>query len=182
MVKKRYNGPWSYKDSRWTPELLKKAGHTKANDGAFFLPFKNFLSKPYFRRTDVAIYKDFASTHTYPVTQKTQDLKIKINIPNTQVVYFTVEMLNKRFKKNCNWKRYSVGIYFLKGTYYSNKNLITTGFLGWSHHHTTGKPDVATPAGTYTLNIYNWNYPKSDSIEYQVTVYQEGTDKVTLSY
>lgn len=69
--KERYNGPWSDKDSRWTPELLKKAGHTNANDGAFFLPFKNFLSKPYFRRTDVAIYKDFASTHTYPVTQKT---------------------------------------------------------------------------------------------------------------
>lgn len=60
--KEGYNGPWSDQDSRWTPALLKKVGHTKANDGVFFIPFGNFLKTPYFDRTAVAIYKDFGNT------------------------------------------------------------------------------------------------------------------------
>lgn len=164
--------------------MLKKADHTKANDGIFFIPFKNFLSVPYFRRTDVAIYKDFGSTQTMPLIQNVKSMKIRVTVPTTQVVYLTIETLNKRFKKHCDWKRFSVGIYFYKGTVYRKKNLVNKpGFLGWAHHHTTGKPDLAIQAGTYTLDLTNWNYGKGwNQMKYQLTVYQESTDKVTIAY
>lgn len=54
-----YSGEWSDSDPRWTPSLLKQVGHTKANDGVFFMPFHNFLNKPYFRSTTVTMYNQF---------------------------------------------------------------------------------------------------------------------------
>jgi len=64
-----YKGAYSDKDSVWTPALLKKAGHKLANDGVFFMPFHQFLNKPYFRSTTAAIYKDFAASKVYAVKQ-----------------------------------------------------------------------------------------------------------------
>ena len=64
-----YYGAWSDSDSRWTPELLRKAGHTKGDDGIFFMPFHTFLSRPYFRSTVVNVYKDFRTVRFYPVRQ-----------------------------------------------------------------------------------------------------------------
>lgn len=68
--KEGYNGAWSDDDPKWTPELLKKVGHEKANDGVFFMPFHNFLNKPYFRSTTVNIHKEFKAYHYFDVVQK----------------------------------------------------------------------------------------------------------------
>lgn len=39
IPKDMYTGPWSNKDSRWTPALLEKAHHTTtANTSIFFMP------------------------------------------------------------------------------------------------------------------------------------------------
>ena len=67
-----YSGAWSDNDSRWTPELMRKAGHTKANDGIFFMPFHQFLSKPYFRSTTANVYKNFRSSNIYKISQTIQ--------------------------------------------------------------------------------------------------------------
>jgi hypothetical protein len=38
-----YNGPWSDKDTaRWTTDAKAKLGYIKANDGSFWMPFKDF--------------------------------------------------------------------------------------------------------------------------------------------
>ena len=50
----RYTGPWSDKDSRWTDALKKEAGMTAANDGVFFMPYRDFMDK--YRRTSVSLY------------------------------------------------------------------------------------------------------------------------------
>ena len=68
-----YNGPWSDNDPRWTPALLKQVGHEKANDGVFFMPFKNYLVKPYFTQTSAAIWKEFKNKKDiYNIVQTVQ--------------------------------------------------------------------------------------------------------------
>ena len=39
----QYNGPWSDKDDRWTPELLKQLGRKKADDGFFYMPIEIYV-------------------------------------------------------------------------------------------------------------------------------------------
>lgn len=89
--KEGYHGKWSDSDPVWTPSLLKQAGHKIANDGVFFMPFSQFLNKPYFRSTTAAVYQKFAKTQLFKVTQTVEQLSITVNIPSTQVVYFTLE-------------------------------------------------------------------------------------------
>ena len=38
----RYAGAWSDADSRWTEALRHQVGHSKADDGVFFLPVNTF--------------------------------------------------------------------------------------------------------------------------------------------
>jgi len=62
-----YNGAWSDKDKRWTPALLKQADHKLANDGVFFMPLSQFLSKPYFRSTVAAITHKWTTVQNFNV-------------------------------------------------------------------------------------------------------------------
>ena len=78
-----------------------------------------------------------------------------------------------------------VNTYFFKGTRYTgNAGLIyEIGFLGNRLYHTTlGKPDQALDAGTYTMWVMNWGIGNVNPLDYQLTVYAEGTDKVGISY
>lgn len=53
----RYNGPWRDDDPNWTPALRKELNAVKSNDGAFWMPFDNFLN--FFRRIGVALYRPY---------------------------------------------------------------------------------------------------------------------------
>jgi len=158
-----YNGAWSDEDSRWTPALLKKAGHVKAKDGVFFMPFHQFLNAPYFRSTTAAIYKNFKSSFVYNVKQTVQQKSITITVPSRQVVYVTLESMNPRFKKNCKGpaSQLQVNTYLFKGTRFpGNAGLLTPiGYMGSSMYHVTvGEPDMALDAGTYTIMVANWSF------------------------
>jgi hypothetical protein len=183
-----YNGAWSDKDSRWTPSLLKQANHVKANDGVFFMPFHNFLNKPYFRSTTVAIYNQFTSSKTYSITQKVQQMAITIKIPSRQVVYFSLESANPRFKKNCPTpaQKVFVNTYFYKGTRFPGNAglLFPLGYMGSTMYHVTvGKPDYALDAGTYTLMSANWGCEGScQPLDYTLVVYQMGSGTVSVKY
>lgn len=37
-----YSGAWSDVDGRWTEDLRRQVGHSKADDGVFFLPINTF--------------------------------------------------------------------------------------------------------------------------------------------
>jgi len=78
----KYHGPWSDKDERWTPELLKLLNHKIGNDGIFFMPFVNFVNKPYFKSTSVALYREFAKEQLFTVVQKVEQLFITITVPS----------------------------------------------------------------------------------------------------
>jgi len=43
------------------------------------------------------------------------------------------------------------------------------------YHVTVGKPDYVLGQGTYTLMLMNWSAATSPTIEYSLTVYQEGS-------
>lgn len=51
-----YNGAWRDDDPAWTAEWKKQVGLAVANDGAFWMPYENFINK--FTRTSVALYRD----------------------------------------------------------------------------------------------------------------------------
>ena len=40
-----YQGPWSDESSEWTEQFKQEVGHTKANDGTFFMPFNKFKTE-----------------------------------------------------------------------------------------------------------------------------------------
>ena len=169
--------------------MLKKAGHTKANDGIFFMPFHQFLNKPYFKSTEVAIYKDFKSSNLYKISQTVQQLWITVTIPSKQVVYFTLESQNPRFKKNCpKQDTVQVNTYLFKGTTYPGEDnmLLPIGYMGGSFYHVTvGKPDWAMERGTYTILVANWQCqgdPPCAPFDYQFTVYQQGPGTVEVKY
>lgn len=52
----RYAGPWSDRDKRWTPSLLRSVGHKKGNDGIFFFPAKHFRNP--FKSMSVSYYDE----------------------------------------------------------------------------------------------------------------------------
>lgn len=55
--KKEWTGNWSDDSNSWTPELKKQAGFdNSANDGIFFMEFKDFIK--YFTDFQVCMYKD----------------------------------------------------------------------------------------------------------------------------
>lgn len=112
-----YTGAWSDKDDVWTPALQKQTGHKTADDGVFYMPFKQMISKPYFKSSTLAVYQDFASYNTYAVTQTVAQKSITLTVPSDQVAYITFEVDNPRFKKFCdNEDGYFLNTFFFKGT------------------------------------------------------------------
>ena len=87
--------------------------------------------------------------------------------------------MNPRFNKNCGQpKQLQVNTYFFKGTRFPGDAglLFPTGYMGSSMYHVTvGKPDYVLGQGTYTLMLMNWSAATSPTIEYSLTVYQEGS-------
>lgn len=181
-----YNGPWSDKDPIWTPALLKEAGHTLGNDGIFYMPFLTMISKPYFRSTIAAIYKDFTKFVSYGVTQKTEFKTLTFNVPSDQVVYFTFEVDNPRFWQFCDNKPfYHINTLLFKGKVFQGRDQII-GERGWIYntvfHNTLNEPGLKLTAGTYSILVHNWNFKNGQTdIDYQLSVYQEGAGTVTIT-
>ena len=64
----QYNGPWSDKDNRWTPALLKKYNRVAEDDGFFFMPVE--LYKKCFIDVTITYYADWHEDTTGIVTAK----------------------------------------------------------------------------------------------------------------
>ena len=58
--REEYNGPWRDDDPAWTPEWKEQENLVKADDGVFWMPYKNFMK--FFRKTGVAFYDDYKTT------------------------------------------------------------------------------------------------------------------------
>lgn len=181
-----YSGPWADSDPRWTPSLLDSVGHTKADDGVFFMPFHNMFRSTYFRSTTVNVYKEFSKTTIYDITQRPQELAITFQVPSRQVVYFTLEAQNPRFRKGCRGAKVFVNTYFFPGTRFRGMDslLFPLGYMGGtSYHVTAGEPDYVFEAGTYTMQVANWGCSgRCTPLDYKLIVSQEGSGRVSVSY
>lgn len=169
--KEGYNGKWSDSDPVWTPEMLKKAGHTLGNDGVFYMPFQQFIQPGYFKSTAVAIHKPFTQRNLYMVNQEVEQQSLFVTIPSKQVVYFTLEKENPRFLKNCEKDDTFINIYFFKGKSFPGMDKIIgkQGYIGDSlYHNTLAMPDFELDAGEYTIYVVNWNFSKNGPIEYSL--------------
>jgi len=56
-AKEMYKGPWKDDDSRWTEHYKKQVNLVKANDGAFWMPYDNYINM--FTTTGVALYQPY---------------------------------------------------------------------------------------------------------------------------
>jgi len=89
-----YNGPWSDGSNLWTDEYEKQVGLTKANDGAYFMPFSIF--KEVFSMFSIAMYEpkwEMSTTVFQTTNEKEQggkEQKIPFNNPTKQdvIVHF----------------------------------------------------------------------------------------------
>jgi hypothetical protein len=58
-----------------------------------------------------------------------------------------------------------------------------TGIISYNlFHHTLAVPDKVYDEGTYTLIVANWSFADFAEAKYMLTVYQEGSGKVAVSY
>ena len=85
---KEWMGDWSDKSTKWTPELKEKLGYTDADDGVFFICYKDYLS--YYRSTTICkVHDDFTYNHVR-VEGKSKYQLVKVTLEEQSKVFFTV--------------------------------------------------------------------------------------------
>lgn len=144
------------------------------------------MAPAYFDATSVTIFKDFEKKKTYEVSQTTEQMSITFTIPSTQVVYFTFEKQNSRFQKYCTDNDLNLNFFMWKGSGgFPGMDALEadTGVISYNLFHTTlAVPDKVYDAGTYTVLVANWSFADLGPVKYMLTVYQEGSGKVQVSY
>lgn len=145
-----YYGDWSDSSSLWTDSLKEQAGWTRADDGIFFMAFDMFMER--LEATQFAVYEDFAYSHKWSFSQRSQWLDIEINNPVRQKLYLTVETLSPRMSPYTCTPDHWVNLYLNDP---SGRQIGDIGYIGWLFFHATLGTgplyDNELDAGTYTL-------------------------------
>ena len=170
--KEKYTGKFSDKDSSWTPEWKKQVGYVDADDGAFWMPYKNFIK--FFSYTNVAYTQDYKTKlKTYVANDRQKMLKIKN--PVDQELYITGEMYSPRHyprASKCVPKN-NVVMYFEQNGQPIEK-LKPYTFISWWGFGSTGKYEGKLPKGDYEFWIINQNAPKGPKdIAFQISAKDE---------
>jgi len=149
----RYTGPWSDKSDLWTDKLKKEAGYVNANDGAFFMNFKDYAEE--FWGTSVALYQKYEGFQQINVEQKTRTVTYTVTNPSEQELYIVGETYSGRnFPRTCN-PRNNYVLYMYDS---SNKMVGTYGFIGRRGFGFIGKAGEKLPKGDYKLYLVNQSY------------------------
>ena len=144
-----WQGDWSDKDSRWTPELKQMLGFTgKVEDGIFFMTWDDF--RKYYSDCQICYYHDgykYSAEKYKSKRGETVYLKFRLNSPGKY--YFSVNQRNRRFYSKDSGYRYTK-IGWVLG---QNKNG-KAKFMGSGN-----KPDKE-----------NWDNPECEAGEYYVMI------------
>ena len=157
--KEKYKGPWNDNDSRWTDDFKQQANLTVADDGIFWMPYKNFVK--FFSKADVAFTGEYNHVmHKYHAAVRQK--RIVVNNPVKQKVYITGETFSERHypragacKPNNN-----IVLYFLNTNHSPVDRSIPYQFIAWWGFGTVGKVEGELPAGKYYMYIVNQNHPR----------------------
>lgn len=96
-AKGEWTGPWSDQDrTKWDSKMKQILNHSEADDGVFFMPFKDFLK--YFHDYQICFYHDdyIYSAQRYQ-TSSTKPTVIEFEIKRGGDYYFSINQVNRRF-------------------------------------------------------------------------------------
>lgn len=120
-AKGEWAGAWNDNDpKKWDLRMKKLLNHESADDGVFFMPFKDFLK--YFPDYQICYYHDdyIYSAQRYK-TSSTKPTLVEFEIDTSGEYYFTINQINSRFFR----KKDSKNLILFKTT----KNMLTVLLL-----------------------------------------------------
>lgn len=99
-----WKGRWNDKASEWTPALRQQLQAFDADDGCFYIPWKDFLE--YFSDVQICYYHDnYSYTAAKVCSEKSESIFLKVSIFQAGLYYFSVNQKNRRkFRVTRNYK------------------------------------------------------------------------------
>ena len=96
-----WQGDWSDKSSKWTPEIKKLVEYSDSDDGVFYICIEDFLK--YYTLTTIAHYYDsynFVGSK-FPFDPSQVYNMVSVKVPTSGTGYFILNQKNQRIYRNC---------------------------------------------------------------------------------
>jgi len=168
-----WNGDWSDKSDKWTPELKAQLKLTDSNDGTFWMDFKEM--RQYFTRIQICKYVEGNKFSYKSATQLPDDYTLmKVEVPEDGDYTFSVSLRGKRmFPRGASYEYSHARMILMKPTNGQDIHGGVTYIKGHKSYNTRDSHLECTglAAGTYYFFVeMEWS-PKSGNFKLVTTSY-----------